>query len=75
MLGLSEKDFEHAVLKKRLNAKKSLRLTSLDQETKIEDDHKLENSTYPVLKLVDGKVNFTVRGANNRSTVMVVPQA
>jgi benzoyl-CoA 2,3-dioxygenase component B len=26
------------------------------QETKIEDDHKLENSTYPVLKLVDGVV-------------------
>ena len=26
------------------------------QETKIEDDHKLENSTYPVLKLVDGEV-------------------
>src|SRR5215831_5148152 len=26
------------------------------QETKIEDDHKLENSTYPVLKLVDGEI-------------------
>jgi benzoyl-CoA 2,3-dioxygenase component B len=26
------------------------------QETKIEDDHKLESSTYPVLKLVDGVV-------------------
>jgi benzoyl-CoA 2,3-dioxygenase component B len=26
------------------------------QETKIEDDHRLENSTYPVLKLVDGAI-------------------
>ena len=26
------------------------------QETKIEDDHRLENATYPVLKLVDGKI-------------------
>src|SRR5438445_1386529 len=26
------------------------------QETKIEDDHKLESSTYPVLKLVDGEI-------------------
>jgi benzoyl-CoA 2,3-dioxygenase component B len=26
------------------------------QETKIEDDHKLEHSTYPVLKLVDGVI-------------------
>jgi benzoyl-CoA 2,3-dioxygenase component B len=26
------------------------------QETKINDDHKLENSTYPVLKLVDGEI-------------------
>src|SRR6184192_3831690 len=26
------------------------------QETKIDDDHKLENATYPVLKLVDGAV-------------------
>ena len=26
------------------------------QETKIEDDHKLEISTYPVLKLVDGEI-------------------
>ena len=26
------------------------------QETKIEDDHRLENSTYPVLKLVDGEI-------------------
>jgi benzoyl-CoA 2,3-epoxidase subunit B len=26
------------------------------QETKIEDDHKLEHSTYPVLKLVDGEI-------------------
>ena len=37
VLGLSEKDFEHAVLKKRLNAKKSLCLNRLDRETKIED--------------------------------------
>jgi benzoyl-CoA 2,3-epoxidase subunit B len=26
------------------------------QETKIEDDHRLENATYPVLKLVDGVI-------------------
>ena len=26
------------------------------QESKIEDDHKLESSTYPVLKLVDGEI-------------------
>src|SRR5216684_2615009 len=26
------------------------------QETKLEDDHKLEHSTYPVLKLVDGEI-------------------
>ncbi len=26
------------------------------QETKIDDDHRLENSTYPVLKLVDGVI-------------------
>src|SRR3989440_11153249 len=26
------------------------------QETKIEDDHKLDHSTYPVLKLVDGAI-------------------
>jgi benzoyl-CoA 2,3-dioxygenase component B len=26
------------------------------QETKIQDDHKLENSTYPVLKMVDGEI-------------------
>jgi benzoyl-CoA 2,3-dioxygenase component B len=26
------------------------------QETKIEDDHKLEHSTYPVLKFVDGSI-------------------
>jgi benzoyl-CoA 2,3-dioxygenase component B len=26
------------------------------QETKIEDDHKLEHATYPVLKLVDGAI-------------------
>src|SRR5204863_1381956 len=25
-------------------------------ETKIDDDHKLENSTYPVLKLVNGEI-------------------
>ncbi|HLH06627.1 MAG TPA: type I-U CRISPR-associated helicase/endonuclease Cas3 [Terriglobales bacterium] len=37
VLGLSEKDFEHPVLKKRLNAKKSLCLKPLDQETNIED--------------------------------------
>ena len=26
------------------------------QETQIEDDHRLENATYPVLKLVDGEI-------------------
>jgi benzoyl-CoA 2,3-epoxidase subunit B len=26
------------------------------QETKIEDDHRLEHSTYPVLKMVDGEI-------------------
>ncbi len=26
------------------------------QETKIDDDHRLTNSTYPVLKMVDGKI-------------------
>src|SRR5205807_9072248 len=26
------------------------------QETKIEDDHRLEHSSYPVLKLVDGEI-------------------
>ena len=26
------------------------------QETEIDDDHRLENSTYPVLKLVDGEI-------------------
>jgi len=26
------------------------------QETRIQDDHRLENSTYPVLKLVDGEI-------------------
>jgi benzoyl-CoA 2,3-dioxygenase component B len=26
------------------------------QETRIQDDHKLENSTYPVLKMVDGAI-------------------
>src|SRR6201999_4627355 len=26
------------------------------KETAIEDDHRLQNSTYPVLKLIDGKI-------------------
>jgi benzoyl-CoA 2,3-dioxygenase component B len=26
------------------------------QETKIDDDHRLENATYPVLKLIDGEI-------------------
>lgn len=30
---------------------------------------------HTLFALVNGKVNFTVRGENNRSTVMVVPQA
>jgi CRISPR-associated endonuclease/helicase Cas3 len=37
VFGVSEKDFEHAVLKKRLNAKKSLCLNRLERETNIED--------------------------------------
>lgn len=37
VFGLSEKDFGHAVIKKRLNAKKFLYLSRLDKETKIED--------------------------------------
>lgn len=37
VFGLSEKDFAHPVLKKRLNAKKSLCLNRLDSETKIEE--------------------------------------
>ena len=32
------------------------RLKGRFQETKIEDDHRLEHSTYPVLKLVDGEI-------------------
>jgi benzoyl-CoA 2,3-dioxygenase component B len=28
------------------------------REAKIEDDHRLENATYPVLKLVDGKIRL-----------------
>jgi large subunit ribosomal protein L27 len=30
---------------------------------------------HTLFALVDGKVNFTVRGENNRSTVMVLPQS
>ena len=30
---------------------------------------------HTLFALVEGKVNFSVRGENNRSTVMVVPQA
>lgn len=37
VVGLTAKDFEHAVVKKRLNAKKSLRIEALDGETKLED--------------------------------------
>ncbi len=29
------------------------------RETKIDDDHRLENATYPVLKLVDGVIRLT----------------
>ena len=28
------------------------------QETKIDDDHRLENSTYPVLKFIDGQIKL-----------------
>ncbi len=37
VLRLTEKDFEHEVVKKRLNAKKSVRIEPLDAETKWED--------------------------------------
>jgi CRISPR-associated endonuclease/helicase Cas3 len=36
-LGLTENDFGHEVVTKRLNAKKSLRIEALDGETKLED--------------------------------------
>lgn len=36
-LGLTEKDCNHEVLNKRLNAKKALRLQPLDNDTKLED--------------------------------------
>ncbi len=37
VLRLTERDFEHEVVKKRLNAKKSLRIEPLDTETNLED--------------------------------------
>lgn len=37
VVGLTEKDYEHAIVKKRLNAKKLLRIDPLDGETKLED--------------------------------------
>jgi len=36
-VGLTEKDFKHEIVKKRLNAKKALRIMPLDGETKLED--------------------------------------
>lgn len=36
-VGLTERDLKHLVAKKRLNAKKSLRIEALDGETKLED--------------------------------------
>ncbi len=36
-VGLTERDFGHEVVKKRLNAKKSLWIKQLDEETKVED--------------------------------------
>lgn len=38
VVGLTEKDFEHRVVKRRLNATKSLRITALDGETKLEEE-------------------------------------
>lgn len=35
--GLTDEDFKHPILKKRLNAKKSLRIEPLGEETKLED--------------------------------------
>lgn len=35
--GLTQDDFNHKILKKRLNAKKSLRLVALDKDAKLED--------------------------------------
>jgi CRISPR-associated endonuclease/helicase Cas3 len=37
VFGLTDADFEHQVLKKRLNAKKSLQIEPLDGETKLEE--------------------------------------
>jgi CRISPR-associated endonuclease/helicase Cas3 len=37
VVGLTDKDDEHAVVRKRLNAKKSLRLEQLDGETNLDD--------------------------------------
>lgn len=37
VVGLTGRDFEHTVVQKRLNAKKSLRIVTLDTDTKIED--------------------------------------
>jgi CRISPR-associated endonuclease/helicase Cas3 len=36
-VGLTEEDFKHTVVKRRLHAKKSLRIEALDTETKLED--------------------------------------
>ena len=37
------------------------------QETQIEDDHQLENATYPVLKLVDGEIKQRRRAGADRA--------
>lgn len=37
VVGLTEEDFKHEVVKRRLNAKKSLRIKELDTDTKLED--------------------------------------
>ena len=37
VVGLAEEDFKHEVVKKRLNARKSLRIEQLDKEAKLED--------------------------------------
>jgi CRISPR-associated endonuclease/helicase Cas3 len=37
VVGLTERDFEHEVVKRRVNAKKSLRIEELDTETRLED--------------------------------------
>lgn len=37
LVGLTEEDFKHDIVKRRLNAKKSLQIKSLEENTKLED--------------------------------------